>query len=91
MKELLCTLLLLGSFSSFAKEVCDINQSDFQDFSIRCSDKNAQKSFIKNISSMKAGKRNDLIMMKMMLNDGYDLKAAYSSDDSASMTWIFVK
>ncbi len=93
MKKILLSLVLLASFSTFAAEVCDVNQSNFEDFYIRCSDINEAHSLTKKLKALN-GNRNDVVLMKFMLDEGYEIAAARTekfTDEETSMSWIFVK
>jgi len=86
-------MLLLASISTYAKDVCSVTQSSFEDFLIRCNNQTDGKNFRNKLKNMTTGSRNDLVMMKMILDKDYDLKAASDviiGKDFTS-TWIFVK
>jgi len=94
MKKILLGILILSSFSTFASEVCSVTQYKFEDFLIRCNNYENGEKLMKKLKSSAAGSKNDIVMIKMMLDSGYDLKTHSDiilNKDELSSTWVFSK
>ncbi len=91
MKKLLLGFLILGSAQAFSKEVCSVDKKDFDKYtSVTCTSIEEGAKLVLKLSAQ--GKElHEVRVIKTMLSEGYDLKAAYRSDDNSRMNWVFVK
>ena len=89
--KLLLGMLLLASFNLSAKEVCIVQQTLMEDFSFRCTDTKDEQIIRRIYGNKTTGKKNDLLMVKKMLEGGYQIQAMSDSSDSGTTTWVFVR